>query len=409
MLNNEVIEILAERLVLRVQKQNEEILKQMGNNIKLFRTLTPTQAQQLAQILKYGGSYNNILMKLQEMTKLTKKDIENIFHEVAKENYYFSKEFFEYRGIDFIPYEQNMALQEVVNAMANTTFRTFQNFSNTKYIGFIKTDIYGNKQFVDLQRAYFDLIDDAVTNVSMGKTTFDSEMYKILKDYGKNGVNTVYNQNNRVLRLDSAIRKNMQEALTSLSNNIQRQFGEMYGADGVEISVHENPAPDHEDVQGCQFSFEEFNNLQNGFDAEDYEGVLRTINLPPFTSHRPIGTNNCYHVTFNCILGVSKPLYSKEQLEDIKKRNKEGFEYKGKHYTNYQGTQIQRRLELEIRKTKDMQILAKESDNNILLAETQKRITALTNRYKEFSEISGLPTKMQRLRVVGYKRKAIKK
>ena len=39
MLSEEVINKLAERLVVRIQSQNEEILKQIGENIKLFKNI----------------------------------------------------------------------------------------------------------------------------------------------------------------------------------------------------------------------------------------------------------------------------------------------------------------------------------------------------------------------------------
>ena len=42
----------------------------------------------------------------------------------------------------------------------------------------------------------------------------------------------------------------------------QKIIGEEIGADGYEISVHSNPAPDHELVQGRQFSLEEYEKLR---------------------------------------------------------------------------------------------------------------------------------------------------
>ena len=73
----------------------------------------------------------------------------------------------------------------------------------------------------------------------------------------------------------------------------------------------------------------------------------------------------------------------------------------------YEGTQLQRRLETEIRKQKDTQILGIASDNKELIYNAQYKITQLTNRYRELSKISGLPTKMEKMRVVGYKRRKV--
>ena len=75
-----------------------------------------------------------------------------------------------------------------------------------------------------------------------------------------------------------------------------------------------------------------------------------------------------------------------------------------KTYTNYEGTQLQRKLETEIRKQKDIQIMAKASGNKELVQESQQKITQLTRKYKELSDVSGLPTKLERARVSGYRR-----
>ena len=75
----------------------------------------------------------------------------------------------------------------------------------------------------------------------------------------------------------------------------------------------------------------------------------------------------------------------------------------------YEGTQLQRNLERAIREQKDIQILAKASDNIELVGQAQQNITQLTNKYKELSDLSGLPTKVNRLRVSGYRKTKVKR
>ena len=53
--------------------------------------------------------------------------------------------------------------------------------------------------------------------------------------------------------------------------------------------------------------------------------------------------------------------------------------------------------------------MAKASGNKELIEKSQKKITELTHKYKELSDVSGLPTKMERMRVSGYKRTSIAK
>lgn len=53
MLSQEVEERLAEHLVNRIEETNSYILKKIGEAIKQISTLTPSQAYQIQQILKY--------------------------------------------------------------------------------------------------------------------------------------------------------------------------------------------------------------------------------------------------------------------------------------------------------------------------------------------------------------------
>lgn len=53
MLSQEVEEKLSNILVNRIEEANSYILKRIGEAIKQISTLTPSQAYQIAQILKY--------------------------------------------------------------------------------------------------------------------------------------------------------------------------------------------------------------------------------------------------------------------------------------------------------------------------------------------------------------------
>ena len=119
-------------------------------------------------------------------------------------------------------------------------------------------------------------------------------------------------------------------------------------------------------------------------------------NAPSF---RPISEYNCYHYVFSIVLGVNRPQYTNEQLKKINDDNLKGFEFEGAHYTNYQGTQLQRQIETEIRKQKEAQILGKEAGNEELILESKKRIRMLSKKYKELSDASGLRTRADRMRI----------
>ena len=407
MLSDETLEKVIEIIVRRIEEGNTYTLEQIGKSLNKIGTLTPSKAQELGQILKYGGDYDKITKKLAQITKKNVRDIKKIFEEVAKKDLRFAKQFYDYRGKKFTPYEQNGALKRQVQAISKIMIDDY--ISRTKALGITMKDTKGNVVFKKLNSAYKDAMDRAILSVSQGKSTFQDELYRIVKEMGNSGLKSLVYESGKTMRFDSAVKMQMKDALRTLHNETQMIVGEQFDADGVEISTHLNPADDHEEAQGKQFSKEEYKKLQETGIATSYDNIEIDLHRELKSGEtaegfRPISTYNCYHYIFSIVLGVNKPQYTNQQLKEIRDKNNKGFDYNGKHYSMYEGTQLQRQLETEIRKQKDTQIMARASWQDELVQESQHNISILTKKYKELSEASGLPIKKNRLRVPNYKR-----
>ena len=399
MLNEDVINEVVDVLVRRIERINTYTIKKIAESIAKIGDVMPSKAQDLAMILKYGGDYEKIVNEIAKITNLNADEIDKIFEKVAKKNQSFAKQFYDYKNTPYIPYDKNIALQNQVRAMANITKETYKNLSNT--LGFAKY-VDGKVVFTPLSETYQNTIDDAVTSLLQGKDSFNSAMSKAIKELSASGLKTIDYASGYHRRLDSSVRMNLQGALRDLSINLQQQFGEEFGADGIEISVHEAPAPDHSEVQGHQFKNEEFLNLQTYGIAKDYKEKeidihIRDKNGVPTPNFRPIGQLNCYHYVYNIILGIDEPQYSQKELDAINQRNEKGFEIDGKHYTMYQGTQMQRKMETRLRNYKDE--LEGLKSANLDTNEIQGKITQTTNKYFELCQKSGLKPKLERLKV----------
>lgn len=389
MLSEEALERLSERLVNRIEELNLFMIKKLGEQIVNIGELTPSQLRQVFQSVQYGSNFNDIVNMIAQITDKNVEDIYNIFEDVAKKNQSYAKQFYDYKKIPFIPFEENDTLKSQVKAIAESTVNQYLNMSNT--MAYVFVNDYGIKEFSSLSETYQKVTDRAVLSISQGRESFDTVMKKTMKELTSQGLRTVDYASGYSRRMDSSVRMNIMDGVRRLNRELQMQFGEEFGADGVEVSHHKNSAPDHIDtVDGKQFSKEEYEQVNNGLE-------------------RHVGELNCYHFIYPIILGVSKPLYSKEQLEADKKANKEGFEFEGTKYTNYQGTQLQRQLETKIRQYKDRQIGAKAIQDKDEVYKCQDKIDQLTQKYKELSDVSGLPTKVDRLRVEGFTRVAVNK
>lgn len=401
------IDRIIEKLAKRAEEANTYFLKSIGSSIKKIRNVTPSQAHQLEQMLKYGGNYEDIVKHIEKYTNMNIKEVDKIFEVYAKQDQQFYKQFYQYRDIPFVPFEQNEVLKTQTAALANIARNDMYDFTRSNVLGYRMTDVEGNIYFSGLKDTYNRVLDTAFLNVSQGKQTFDTALMGIMKQLGASGIVTLNYENGSAIRLDSAMRMHLKSRLRELHNENQMIIGEEIGADGVEISVHSNPAPDHAEVQGRQFTLEEYEKLQAGEEATDYEGNVVMISHSKHGSYRPISEYNCYHKVFSVVLGVNKPEYTNEQLQQINEENEMGFEFEGKHYTNYEGTQLQRKIETEVRDWKNLQIAGKNSGNETLIQQSQQKITELSSKYKELLKESSLPSKMDRARVSDYKRMKI--
>ena len=240
--------------------------------------------------------------------------------------------------------------------------------------------------------------------------------------------------NNYSRRIDSSVRMNVLDAVRGVSNQSQMLFGEEFGYNAVEVSHHSNSAPDHSnndiengkfDIDGHQFVKLDIlkEQIKNGMEKEitlkdidevnhrvkckgkwyyDFDYINNNLN-------RPVSTMSCYHYIFSVVLGVSRPQFTDKQLEEDKKKNNDGFEFESKHYTFYEGEQLLNRIALEIRKSKDTQIMAKSSGDADLILSSQTKITQLTTKYRQVVKASGLPNKLATKGwVPGYKRTGVK-
>ena len=203
-------------------------------------------------------------------------------------------------------------------------------------------------------------------------------------------------------RLDSAVRRNVLDGVRAINQGVQDLVGEQYGSDGKEITVHDNPAPDHEDIQGHLFTNEEFEKLQSEMDFQDVNGRKYEA------IRRAIGTWNCRHFTFSIIVGFSTPVHTQAELDEIIRKNHTGYTMKnGKHLTMYECTQQQRLYERNIRKNKEGVMMAREAGDAELARQYQLKVDKLTLQYRRFSQSCGLPVMDMKKSVPGFRRVAV--
>lgn len=359
----------------RYHKVIQKYLKMVGRTVLKIGELNQSSINLLIQLRRMGVDVQTIEKELRNATRLTQSDIRKLYKKAAEEANTDAR--FEYitKGVE----PDNNRWNELVESIWRQTAGTMENLSNT----------------TSISEEYKEVISEAVQAVSMGVTDYNAAIRDSIKRLGGSGIRVKYESGYK-RRLDTAVRQNVLDGVRQIQLESQKLIGEEIGADGVEITAHPNSAPDHEPVQGRQFDIENFERMQSAQPFEDVDGNF----YKPFT--RPIREWNCRHFVHYIILGVSKRMYSDEQLEKWKKENREGCDIGGKHYTKYEATQLMRKIETAIRKQKDTAVLAQASGDDVLRRECQSNITQLTSKYDQVAKAAGLRARPEKTFVKGF-------
>ena len=360
-------------------------LQKVGKTINEIGHLNQSSVNLLIQIRRMGVDVQTIERELQKATKLTQKEIKTLYRKAAQEANTDARFFYVSKGME----PDTLRWEALVEDIWNQTAGTMDNLANSSVI----------------TENYRDAIDDAVQAVTMGAADYNSVIRDTVMRIGRAGIQVEYGSTyiaadgqlkHHKRRLDSAVRQNILDGIRQVQQKAQELIGEEIGADGVDISAHPNSAPDHEPVQGRRFDLANFQKMQNAQSFDDVDGN----HYRGF--ERPITQWRCRHVVFYILLGITRRMYTDEQLKGWEQENQKGCIIDGRPYTNYEATQLMRNLETEIRKNKDTAVLAKESGDDVLRRECQSNITRLTKKYNEVAEAAGLRKQMQRTRVEGF-------
>ena len=410
MLSEDAINKLIQPIISRQQNINEFVIKTICERINEIGTITPSDVYKLGQLYKSGNDVRLINEMMAKQTGLQIKDIKQLIRDIAKDNYLTARPFYDYRYKPFLPMNENTRLMEIVKSIANQTADTYVNMSKAQ--AFMLRDPNFPRRLIPtpIAEAYYSIIDEAVQAAQSGVLDYNTAMRRTIKQLADSGLRRVtYNTESGRLytqRMDTAVRRNLLDGVRAINQGVQDEVGRQFGADGVEITVHDYPAKDHAPVQGHQFSNEEYAKLQSDENVQFHDVDGQTFDH--FDRH--IGTLNCRHFTYSIIIGYSNPNYTKEALQEILDRNEKGYTTSdGTHYTMYECTQKQREMETKIRYAKDGQVAALAAGDQKLAEEYQAKVSKLQKEYKAFSDACGLSMKVDRIKVAGYRKIKTKK
>lgn len=379
MLTPEQIDALRDKFEAMADPVNEYLIKDIVRRIMEAGQATRTSYYKAKIALMLGVSFKDVTDYIDKLYASQTADFRDTFKQAAEVAWNADTQ----AAGAALSFEKNAALQQIVSAAVALADDEFKNITQT--LGMV--DPYG--QPLPLHEAYISCVDFAYSKVATGAQDYNSAIRDATKNLVAYGVRVIDYESGTHTELGAAIRRDIMGGLGLMVEKVETEAAHAIGTDGWEISAHENSAEDHEPYQGRQFTNYEFERL-NG--TAEKPGILK----------RRISTLNCKHIAFPVMLGVQPPMYSPEELEAMKKRNAKGITYEGRHYTGYQATQEQRRIERAIRAQRRKILTLEEIGDQSGLKTARARYRILRDRYKDFSTAAGIKTWDERIEVMDW-------
>lgn len=357
-------------------------LERIGKRIKKYGRLSLADIKSINNVVVVKGDLDLIIKDLAKVTNYNISQLKDMYGTLLAEQHLQNKPLYDYRGVKFLPYEENKTIQSIVNAYAKSTGETMINLAKTKALCIMGA----NGKPIGMQKYYTDVLDKAVMQVTTGATDFHTAMRDSIIELGGSGVRVDYGVG-VTRRLDTAVRQNLLWGAKQASTEYNTMIGEELGCDGIEVDWHSNPRPSHAFMQGKQYVLGKARTI-NGIHFESADEALERLQ-----------DYGCLHYKTPIICGISEPRYSAEELKRLNEQNAKRYTIDGKEYSGYEITQMQRRLESSVRNEKTTRDLAKASGDNALVKRCNERIKAYQGKYNEICEITGIQGDKKRMSI----------
>lgn len=375
MLTTDQIEALGDKAQMVISPVVEFLMQDIAKRISAAGQMTSTAAYETWRLQQLGVSQRQLKKELRKRLRVSHRELRRLLEQSAEAGYDYDIRKHPY--VHAAPFKENQVLQQIVEAAVQLADDDLSNITQT--MGFVGPD----GRVRELTQAFVNACDFAFTKVSTGAQDYSTAIREATRGLSEKGIVSIDYESGRHVSLEAAVRRNVMSGLGLMQEQISKQNHDDFGCDGWEVSAHAASAPDHEPIQGKQYSDEAYEKLNNSL-------------------VRRIGTLNCGHAAFPIILGVDSPQYSPEELLKMRQENEKGIDYNGKHYTMYEATQRQRKLERAIRKQKRRILVDESTGDKEKLQRDQIKYQVLDQEYRRFSKAAGLRMQHERMEMVGF-------
>ena len=310
------------------QQVEDAILQDVARRIGKMDKVTPTANWQLWRYQQTEALRNDVVKLLAKYTGKSETAIRKLLLQAATEAMEREDAIYYHYDMEPPPFEENAALNNLLDAGARQTCGTWQNLTATT-----ANTVTG---------AFERTLDAAWLKVSTGAFDYKPAVKQAVDSLADDMPMVTYPSGHKD-SIEVAARRAVLTGVNQTCGKLQEARMDEMGCEFVETSAHGGARPSHAEWQGRRFH-------RGG--AVDYKGR----HYPDFEATTGYGTGaglcgwNCRHTFFAVFPELGDPpQWTQEQLQELNARN---IEWNGKKYTAYEISQMQRARERNVRRWK---------------------------------------------------------
>lgn len=386
-----VLDAMPEELAELYRCLEDTLLMEICSRLKLRDELNEVTVQDIKALRSHGIDLKDIEKAIRKTTGISEKKLKELLDDVVARN---QKYYTDLIDLAHITQPETLVSVEDTWAIYEQTKQTLRNI--TRSMGFL---VDAGRTKLPPAKAYQWALDSAVMKIQSGAISYNQAIKSAVQQLA-GGLKVVNYESGHVDHIDVAVRRAIMTGVNQICDQYTNQSAEYLETRYFEVSAHSgardkpgaSPWSSHKDWQGKVY-------YQSESGEPDplglYDDLVETTGYGYVDG---LTGANCRHHKYPFIPGVSERTYTDEQLEHID--DGLGCTFDGKTYTAYEATQMQRRIERQIRAQKKLRNAYKEAGLSEDATAAKIKLRRLNAEYSRFSKAAGLPEQPERTKVL---------
>lgn len=387
----ELLDALPEELAELFRGLEDTLLDEICSRLALKDQLNEVTVQAIRALRSHGIDTKDIEKAIRKTAGISEKKLNELFDNVIARNQKYYTDVIDMAGLT---QPETLVDASAIEAIRAQTLDEFHNI--TRSMGFL---VDKGRTMLPPARAYQWALDSAVMQIQSGAISYNQAIKSAVQQLA-GGLKVVNYESGHVDHIDVAVRRAVMTGVNQICDQYTNQSAEYLETRYFEVSAHSgardkpgaSPWSSHKDWQGKVYYQSESGEPDPLGLYDDLVGTTGYGYVDGLTGA------NCRHHKYPFVPGVSERTYTDEQLEHID--DGLGCTFDGKTYTAYEATQMQRRIERQIRAQKKLRNAYKEAGLSEDATAANIKLRRINAEYSRFSKAAGLPEQPERLKVL---------